>query len=110
MYPKIICQHQNLSSSCIWRDLELCYLSNAFLVKYAPDKLICLFVLNLKISITKVTGVSLGTPRLYAVKSQNDVSINRVLKTPTQQQMIRFLSIFVHIQSLCFLLLYISPK
>ena len=30
-----------------------------------PDKLICLLVLNLKMSITKVTGVSFGTPTDY---------------------------------------------
>ena len=34
-----------------------------------PDKLICQLVLNLKMSITKVTGVSFGTPKDYMLQN-----------------------------------------
>ena len=74
------------------------------------DQLICLLELNLQAPITKVIGVSCGTPEDYATKSQNDTTINQILKTPYQSQMIGLISIFVHIQSLCLLLFYISPE
>ena len=67
-------------------------------------------MLDLKMPLIKVTGVSFGTPKDYATYSQNDTTINQILKTPTQLKMIGLLFIFVLIQSLCFALFYISSK
>ena len=64
------------------------------------DKLICL--LNLEMSITKLTSFIWNSKRLYATKMC--VTINPILKTPTELQIIRLLSIFVHIQSFYLLL------
>ena len=46
-------------------------------------------MLNLKMSITKKPEVSFRTPKDYMLtKSQNDATINQILKTQTQFQMI----------------------
>ena len=65
--------------------------------------MICQFALNLKMSITAVTGVSFETLKDYML--QNLKMMPLTIKTPTLPQMTRLFSIFVHIQSL-FLLLF----
>ena len=60
-------------------------------------------MVNLKMSITKLTRVSFGTPKvLYTTKMC--VTINHIMKTPTQLQMIGLFPILVHIETLYFLL------
>ena len=111
MEPKFVDQCQNWPSPCIMRDLYLCHLSKVFLAKCELHKLLSLHVLNLKMSIREVTGVSFGSQkRPYTTKSQDDATINQILKTPTQLKIIRLLSIFVHIRNFCLLVFYISPK
>ena len=55
----------------------------------------------------EVTGVSFGSPkRPYTTKSQGDATINQILKTPTQLQIIRLLPIFVQIRNFRFLVFH----
>ena len=60
MGPKLVYQHQNWLSPCVWRDLYLCYMRKAF---WLND----LLVLNLKMSTAKVRNWSLiwKSKRLY---------------------------------------------
>ena len=76
-----------------------------------PDELICQFVLNLKMSITKDNWSFIWNSKsLYATKSKNDATNNQIFEAPTQPQITGLLSIFVQIQSLCLLLfLRFSP-
>ena len=70
-----------------------------------PDELICQFLLNLKMSITKRNWSFVWNSKsLYATKSKNDATNSQIFETPTQPQMTGVLSIFVQIQSLCLLL------
>ena len=70
-----------------------------------PDELICQFVLNLKMSITKDNWSFIWNSKsLYATKSKNDATNNQIFEAPTQPQITGLLSIFVQIQSLCLLL------
>ena len=69
MCQKLLYQHQNWSSPCIWRDMSLCHLNKVFLAKCVPVKLICLLVLNLKMLITKVTEVLFGPPKEYMLQN-----------------------------------------
>ena len=55
------------------------------------DKLICPLKLNLKVSITKVTG-TWNSKILYATNSHYDATINQIFKTPTELQVIGLLS------------------
>ena len=71
------------------------------------DQLICLLVLNLKTSITKVTEVSFETPKDYMLQNLKMIS-SQILETPTQLQMTGFLSIFVHVQSLSPIILHFT--
>ena len=69
MGQKLVHQRQNWPSPWIWRYLYLCHLNKVFWPNVHPHKLICLLVLNLKMFITKVTGVSFGTPKDYMLQN-----------------------------------------
>ena len=72
MCQNLVCQSQNWPNLCIWRNMYLCQVSKvvkSFWLIVHPDKLICLLVLNLKIPITKVTGVSFGTSKNYMLQN-----------------------------------------
>ena len=79
MYPKLVYQHQNRPSPASG---EICTvpLEKVFLTKCA--QLIYLLVLNLKTSITKVTGVSLGTPKDYMLKNFKLIPLSIRSQTP----------------------------
>ena len=64
----------------------------------------------MKISIAKVCGASFENKEDYMLQNLKMMLNQIIFKTPTQLQMIGFLSIFVHLQSLFLLLFYISPK
>ena len=48
----------------------------SFWVNMHPDKLICLLVLNLKMPVTKVTGVSFGTPKDYMLQNLKMITLS----------------------------------
>ena len=92
MGPKLLYQCQNWSNTCIWRDLYLCYLSKDFFW------LNNLLMLNLKISIVKVSNCSFIW-KCYKISKW--CTTNWILKTSTRLEMTGLLSIFVHILDLC---------
>ena len=69
MYPKLVYQHQNWPSPCIWTDLYCSTWVKPFLPNVHSDQLIYLFVFNWKMSTTKVTKVSFGTPKDWLPKN-----------------------------------------
>ena len=69
MGPKLVYTRQNWPSSFIWRDLYLSHLIKVFWQNVQPRKVICLHVLNLKISITKVTRVSFWNPKGFMLQN-----------------------------------------
>ena len=73
-------------------------------------KIICLLILNLQMSITKVTG-------LFHLEIQETICCKiskwchyQILEPPTLQKMIGLLSFFVHIQNLCLLTLFLQNE
>ena len=76
MFPKLVYQHQNWPSPCTWRDLYCTTWVKPFLPNVHSDQLICLLVLNVKTSATKVTGVSFGTLRHYMLQNVKMMSVS----------------------------------
>ena len=85
MYQNLVYQSQNWPSFCIWRDLYLCKLSKvikSLWLNVHPDKLIYLLVLNLKMPITKVNGVSFGIPKDCMLQNLTMMPLSMISSKP----------------------------
>ena len=83
MSPKLVYQRQYWPSPCSGDICTYASLVKSFWANVHPDKLICMLVLNLKKSITKLTRVSFGTSKDYMLQKCVSLSNNQTLKTPT---------------------------
>ena len=73
MYPKL---YTNIKVGLeSWRDLYCATWVKNFLPNVRSDQLICLVVLNFKTTITKVTGVSFGTPKNYMPQNPKTIPL-----------------------------------
>ena len=113
MCPKFGYKHQKRPSPAPESGQIYCCatLLKPFWPNMHPDKLICQFVLNLKMSVTKASGVSFETSNDYILqKSQKGVTNNRSWKPQLSPKLHDYFpSVFIFKACVSYYF-YVSPK